>query len=670
MPRKLFATQTQNPKVPLSRPIPKIDDTERAAIGNVLTNLIQINLGNRSRLDQNLDIWNAILEMRGKPLNIPWEGASHIVGPTVYTAYYEFCSRTIGSCLQPRPYTLRGTDPISAQYAHTVEQFYNSEWDNCDSFDAHELCIRYGARDGVAIMEVLYDLSTHEEMFDVEEGVFDDNAQAVLGPDGNPLTKTTQKVVKFVDYDAPREEAVDLKSFLLLPNFARTINSAPGVARKVWLTEQDMQAKVKAGYWDQDTVDAIIQYCSEGEGEQARDPQGNSQYTISGMISVVDTAISGATDIPIARGPYEFWRIHTNLFDLNKDGLFEENIFWLHDSSRKNPGVVPYDYFGGRPFFDLAMIPRPGVFYGFSIPEIGRAQQEENDTQTNSRLNLLDLSTRPNRYRTQGVRYRNDNGTSDKWDLDVEIEVTKPDDFGFVKPPQIPPESMIEQEKITAILDRALGSPQAPAAAPPVGGVQQRSARAAAFQAQLIAMNLNLVNERVRRWMLKIYRFKAGLYQRYGPDQLETSSEAATGPARMVVPKEILALDYKYGISGLGGALDKEQRRQDVLMLTQGLLDTPLQALFVGNLPRLWNLARLLVETYDVPDITTYIGTLDEAQQLQVAQQKAAADQAQLDAMMQILSHGATPAGGPSKPAAPPQPAPQPALQALQGGRR
>ena len=641
--KKPRSEQTPFPQnVPLSKPIPVIDDAMRTAIGTSAAMLIDVNQGNRWAIDRNLDIWNAIIEMRGEPTALPWEGAAHITTPTVFSAYNEFCSRVIGSCLLPRPYTLRGNDPISAQYASASEQFYNDEWDKHDCFDAYERAIRIAGRDGTVLMEVLYDLSTHEEVRESNEPVLDNEGQGSTRPDGSPITKKVKKLVKIVDYDAPREEPIDLKSFYFLPNFAKGVNKADGVAVKVWMNEHDMNAKVDAGLFDADTVEQVLNSVSTGSGEQGMDPQGNSQYTVNNRISIVDNAIAPPDGMVMSRGPIEVYRVHTNLFDLDGDGVPEENILWVAFNLRRLLGFAPYDYFGGRPFFYLAPIPRPDSPYGFSIPEIGRSIQEEVDTQKNARLNILDLAANRQRYRTANVRYRSGDG---KWDPSVEVEVTSKNDFGFVAPPSVPQESKIEEEKLTALLDRAVGSPQAPSGAQPMGGTNQRSARAAAGEAQMRALQTNLVNTRVRRWMLQIFKFKHGLYQRYGLDQIETVQQTQNGPKRYALPKEVLGLDYTLGIAGLGGPLDKEQRRNDLAMLTQLLLGTPMNVLFQGRMDRLWNLARLNIETYDIPDVTSFIGTLDESMAAMKQQQEGQQANAQMQALLQVLSHQSSKGG-------------------------
>lgn len=652
MPKpKLEATSTPFPKgVPLSKPIPKLDEATRTQLGQACGILIDQNLGNRGGLDNNLDIFNAILEMRSHGGVKPWEGASDIVTPTVFSAYNEYCSRVIGSTLVPRPYTLRGDDPISSQYAHLCEQFYNAEWDENDCFDPYESAIRLGARDGTVIMEVLYELSTHEERYETDEPVFDAMGKPVMDASGKQKIAKRQYTAKFVDYDAPREEEVDLKSFIILPNFDQTINSADGVARKLWMNEHDLDKKMNSGvFYDDGVVEQALDFVSTGQGERSTDPQGTSQLSANNQISIADYSVAPPDGMKMARGKLEVYRLHTNLFDLDGDGVPEENIIWIHYHSKLVLGIAPFDYPGGRPFFDLSMIPRTDVIYGFSVCEIGRSTQEEVDSQVNARLNMLDLAVKPPRYKTAGAKFKDEDK---RWEPDTEIEVVRgKDDFGFVDPPHIPQESMQEEDKLTARLDRAIGSPQAGASSPPPGGSQQRSGRAAQFDAQLRSLNSNLVNTRVRRWMLRIFRYKHGLYMRYGKDELETVEKTQNGAQKLIVPKKILALDYTLGIAGLGGALDKEERRTEIGMIVQLLTGTPLQILFQGKHTRLWNLARVALETYDIPDVTSLIGTLDEAKADEAAAAQAAQTNMQMEMLKQILAHQSSGGGAHSMPA-------------------
>lgn len=653
MPETPDDSSTLFPKTPISRPVPQLDDATWNSLGITISILIDINLGNRNTMDTDLDVWNAIYEMRSQRRNLPWEGAANLVLPTAFTAANELSSRIIGTCLVERPYMIRGNDPVSSQYAHLAEQFHNGEYERNRDFEAFETAIDLAVLDGTSIMSVLYDYSTHQEVFEEDEPVLDDNGRPVLDRSGNPRTKKVQKLATFVDYDAPRLIPIDLKSFLLVPNFATSIDKADGRAPKQWLSEIEIMRMVNSGLFREDMCDEALRYTNTGMGEQSYDPQGNSQYTINNRIPIVDTAVANPENIPMTRGPLEVYPYYTDSFDLNGDGVPEKNVFWIHYRSRKMLGFAPFDYMGGWPFKVYRPIPRRNLFYGFSAIEIARSTQEEKDVQRNSRLDLLDMSLKPQRWHTKAVKFLGDGNK--KWDPETDLEIdgnllngsAPKDQLGFVPIPDVPPQSADEENSIQAILDRALGSPQVPGnASSPIGGAQQRSARAAQLSAQIQAMQTNRMMKRTRQWMADCLKYKNGLYVRYGADQLQTVSDQGGQPQRIVVPREILGLDYSFGISGMGGTLDKEGRRDSIAMITQLLLSTPMQALVAGNMVRLWNLARLNLETQDIPDVTSIIGTLEEAVQLQQSQAQSQQEQTQLAALMQVLSHSKGHVGG------------------------
>ena len=150
-------------------------------------------------------------------------------------------------------------------------------------------------------------------------------------------------------------------------------------------------------------------------------------------------------------------------------------------------------------------------------------------------------------------------------------------------------------------------------------------------------MASNMVNLRCRKWLLRNFKFIHSLYQQYAPDQMETVSQTSAGAQKVIIPKEILGLDFTLGIAGLGGALDKESRRTDMMMLGQWLMQTPL---LQGNLPRIWTMARLVAETFDIPEVTALIGTMDDAIEQAKSQAEAAQAQEKKEFLMQILSHG------------------------------
>lgn len=638
-------TGTLFPDQPLSLPIPVLDEPTRQALGETQMQLVDVNLGNRAGLDYTLDYWNAMYEMRTRPRDYPWPNASNYCLPVVQSAVNEFTSRISGSVLTPRPITLRGNDPVSSQYAHLVEQFLNGEYDKHRWREPANNCIKLSARDGTSIMEVMWDMRSHTE----------------FRLDKDPQTgKTIRRPVSVVDYDAPRWQEVELRDFLLCPVYAPSIDAAQGVLRKKYMSEMDCRRMIDAGIFYEDAVEASLQQVQTGMDELPRDRQGARTYTISGRISIAETGVAAPEGVGMMRGPIEVWCGLWRIFDLDNDGVAEDNFIWTADQGRRLLGVAPFQYWRGWPYFPLGLIKRPNRFYHFSVPELVRFAQEEGNAQHNGRLDMLDYALSPMRYRTNSVRFADEDK---RWGMDSEVIVQQKGDFGFVDPPQVPQQSQIEESALFQLADRAVGSPQAAAQGVPSGGRQ--SAKAAQAQQAILAMQSNSVIADTRAWLLDIVTYTLGLYIQYGDDQMNAVVPSSGGQQTVPVPKEILGLNYTVGITGAGGPFDKEQRKQDALMLAQFLSQSPLVQ---GNLPRVWQLSRMVLETHDIPEVTSYIGTMQES--MQQAQQMAAAqaEQQKTQMLMQVLAHSAfgkpQPGKGqqqaPPQPQGPPQPMPLP----------
>ncbi len=613
------------PESPAQLPMPKVGQEVWDSLGETAMNLIDINKGNRASLDAELDLWNAMYEMRTEERSSPWPNAANINIPLIPSELEELVSRIAGSAILPRPLGVRGNDPNSAQYSHTVEQFYNGEYQRYNWEDKFHTGIHLTARDGTSVMEILWDLSTTERNFIVDS--VDDQGQPI---------KIRQKQ-KFVDYNAPKLDAVELRDFLLIPAFATSIEEADAVCRKTYMSEKSLKKLVNSGILDKDAVESALSYVSTGQGELGYDDQGHSTYNIGGLVDVVDVAVSPPDGITMSRGPLEVWRIHTSQYDLDNDGIPEENILWVHDRSRKLLGFAPFEYLQGRPFKALSMFPRPNRFYGFSTPQRLKGLQEELNAQHNGRLDLMDWILNPTIVKDKMVRLREEDMAVGPGTM---IDA-KPGDISFLTAPEVPQSSWQEEQAISMYAKQIMGAPQT-AGIPTQGGSgggggNRQSARQAQQNSAIQGMQTNMVIKRVRTWMLEIFQYIHGLYIQYGKDQLKSVDQTPGGAQRVEIPKEVLALDYTLTIAGMGGPLDKESRRNDLMMMASFLMQLPLVQ---GNLARIWSIAAEVLSTYDIPEITRFLGTMEEAQQQQQQQAEAQQQQMQMQMAMAAINHG------------------------------
>jgi hypothetical protein len=641
--KRRAASKTQQPETEMHLLMPELTDDQWGSVGETAMMLVEIALGNRSGLDSALDLWDSMYEMATEERDNPYPESSSFVSPIVAAECDELRARLVATILQDRLLTVRGNDPQAAQYSHIIEEFYcNSVRDNGWD-EVIDSAIMLSILNGTAVGEALWDMTTHSELVVVDET--------------DPATGQTSKVkkwVKYVDFSGVRWNAVELRDFVLYPAHAPSIQKADLVARKLYMSEHELRAMQEAGVFPEERVNMAVAFNNAAEGDQSWDRQGNATYTAAGRINVVDTSVAPPVGMKMAVGPTQVWRIHTNLLDLDGDGFPEENILWVQDRSRRLIGFAPFEYPGGRPFKPLSLIRRPNRFLGIGFPERLKPIQDEIDSIHNGRLQWLDMCTNPDRYKVEGVRTDDETrrqGPQKEW-----IVPQGPNDVGFIKLGDSPPSADQEESRLLQYAAKITGAPQASSLASSSGSGGKVSARAAQSITAIQQMQTNMSLQNIRKWICEMVEYSHGLNIKYGPSQMEVVANSNGGPRKLIIPKELFALDYKFGVVGQGGPLDKETRRQDILLLVRLIDQSPTLSAFVkGNPQHMWTISRMVLETFDIPEVTAIIGTMEEGVQHFEAQAKAQAEQEQQQMLMQLMSHSkigpkGAPSGGQAQP--------------------
>jgi len=623
---------THQPEHDIELPKPKVDDERWTGIGSALYNLVTLTIANRSRLDYQLDKGNAYYEQRDNVeevgSDIPNPGAPTTLTPLVAVAVDEFASRISGTVLVPRPILFRGNDTPATENQHTVEQFMNNKYSDLMWDEQVDTCIQLAGRDGTSIMRVTWKEHTTERVHRILEDM----------PDGTQ--KRVSKRIKVKQYSDVEWKPIELRDFILIPNEARSVDEADGCAEKIYMDENLLMAMVEDGTLDGDEVERALYSVNPGQSELYTDPQGVRTYTLNNLIDVGDISVSTVNGLKMNRGPLRVWEIHTDLYDMDNDGVSEENVFWIHDQTQILLGWAPYEYDGGRPYFNYAPWPYANRAYGSSIPLRLTPYQDEADAQQLARLEALDRINIPVYQVDESVNIRE----SDKKLSTLSI-MRVPDGSNnpikLIQPPPYPENSMQEQQQITQQADRVVGAPMtgsfpSPGQMQGGGGSGRVSARAAQTQAAAQSQQTNKVLQRTRRWMLKMFKFTLLLYKQYAPGQLDVIMQAQEGAQKIQIPKEILSLDYTLTVAGSGGPLDKEKSQETAQGLYQQLMGNPLVQ---GDLSLVYNVTASLLEAHDIPEVTRYIGTLDQAKQKEQQRQQAQQMQQQMEMQKQVLSH-------------------------------
>jgi len=640
--KRRAATKTQQPEADIRLPMPELSSDQWDTVGETAMQLVELGLGNRSGLDAALDLWDSMYEMAVEERDNPYPESSNFVSPIVAAECDELRARLTATILQDRLFTVRGNDPQAAQYSHLVEEWYCNKVHDNGWDQAIDDAIMLSILNGTCIGEVIWDTSTHSELVVVDET---DEATGQV--------HKAKKWVKYVDFTGVRWNAVELRDFVLYPAHAPSIEKADLVARKLYMSEHDMRAMQAAGVFPKERVDMVVAYSNSAQGDQSWDRQGNATYTMAGRINVVDTSIAPPVGMTMAIGPTQVWRIHTNLLDLDGDGIPEENILWVQDRSRRLIGFAPFEYPGGRPFKALSLIARPNRFYGIGFPERLKPIQDEVDSIHNARLQWLDMCLNPDRYKTENVRTDDETrrqGPQKEW-----IVPNGPQDVGFVKLGDPPPSADQEESRLLQYAAKVTGAPQASSLAASAQSGGRVSARAAQSISAIQQMQTNMSLQRIRFWARAMVEYSHGLNIKYGPDQMEVVANSGGNPRKMIIPKELFFLDFTFGVVGQGGPLDKESRRQDILLLVRLIDQSPTLSAFVkGNPQHMWTISRMVLETFDIPEVTAIIGTMEEGVEHFEEQAKAQEQQQQQQMLLQLMSHSKIgPKGVPSGPAKP-----------------
>ena len=649
---------TNEPESSISFPTYNLSSDFLDQFGTSLYEGIDLTRGQRDTLDQTLDYWNDMVEMNVAPRDTPWPNAKSMCVPIVAMMMEAVYSRLVSAVFVPRLYALSALNSQGADYVHDVENWYNAEFRRRHWLREHLDTLFLSLRDGVAIMEVLW------EKKEVSRKMVFMEPTGEVNPDGTPKKKKVVKDSKSIEFNGPRLTPVELRDFFLLPATAKSIEKASAVYRKLYLTESELLQMCEGDepVLIRERVDRVLAMHSTGINDLQSDPQGTATYEQGGTLTVGDT---GSSDPEIdgegtkSRGIYQIWRVHTNEYDLDQDGEFEENVAYIDEMTQMCIGVGPYQYWmKKRPFVKCAPMPRPLRFQGWSVPERERGYQEEANARSNQRGDAMDLKISPPLYQVSTAKLLT---KENSWGPHAKYEVQSKGDVGIIDVGSIDPASWQDESLIYRYAAAMVGL-EAPTA--PLMGNQKIPARQQQAMQQASNIRLDLMAMEVRLFCEEVLERIHSLNLQYGDDEsandlqgsgMETSNDGK----KFKIPYEALTFPYLLGVAGVDGAIDQDTDLDKSIKLYAMLLQNPLVQ---GNLSRVHEATSYVLNRMNLPDFTRFIGTKEEAQQQQQAQQQAQQKVHDEQMQMQIIAHAKnTPPE--SKPPQAPGPPPQAALQ-------
>jgi hypothetical protein len=611
--------------VALVRTRRRLTQDERQQLSIDLLNGVNAADSARKNLLRNLQDWMNLYDMRlqNEQAVEPWPDASNVFIPIVPAQLDTALAYITARTLVPRFYIMSGFTDQAQANAYIVERYYNAEFVRQRGpstwYDRHVTWLHLGLRDGTAIMRAVWKREkTKRNIVEFVPRVVN----------GVPVIDTTQdpprpvydrnfRQIEVVEYDDVELTPIALKDFFVLPDESYSIQDAVAVGYTMWLYELDLAKMEKArkeagvGEFYPDAIERALSYVQSGvTSDVASDPLGHEDKTAGGQIAIGINQGSQTSSFFKNRGPIKVHEIHSRQYDMDGDGVPEENIFYFHWQSQTMLGWEPDDSLTGeRPFFAFSPNPRPDRFYGYSMVERLSVLQGEINKMYNDRNNAIDLRIDPPLNVPSGMELRdNQQGWAPgaQWEGEGQVSAINIGDI---------PLASFQQEALTkGYVTDVTGQNQ------PVMGAQSSGRRTATenkIQAAATGTRNDLVAIRYRIACRALINHVHRLKLQYLSDDPVVQNGAQT----LVLPRQVLAMDYRLDVAGATDPVDAASRLTQDIGLYQLLTQNPLVA---GNMQHLYAVTRMVLEAAGRADISTLIGTEQDIEKLVQAQQQQA----------------------------------------------
>ena len=651
MAEKVITTSTiqpDDPAVKFASPKRSLSEGEKSDLSVDLMNALTAGLSARAALDRNLDDWEKLYEMElAQSENDPWPDASNICVPIVPAQLETALAYIVGRTLVPRFILVSGNTTEAQQKAYYVERYYNAELVRQRGSDTwYEQLVSWlnkSFHGGTSIMEVLWVRRKIRRRVWVKQPKLSRDGTPVVDPITGQVFEYISQVVTETVYDDVRLEALKLRDFGVIPASAPSINEAVACWRKCWFYESELMEMVEAGTLWKDEVEASLQYIMDGASSGiSTDRQGVYDKTTGKQVDPHINQGSQTSKFFKNRGPLLVHRIHSRAYDMDGDGVCEENIFYFDLVRQRLLGYIPYEYPNSdeRPFIEYSWAPREDTFAGFSFIERLTQLVAEINKINNDRNNAVDLRTSPPLFVPKGTELQNGENT---WGPNVIWEgEEKPE---VLPVPDIPIASSQEESTLMNYVNMVTGQSQ------PIMGAQSSGRRTKAEttqQASSTGTRNDLVAIRFRIACRELLNFIHRLKKNY-TDQQVTGQD---GQGELFsLPPDVLKLDFRIDVSGATDPVDADTRLNKDMGIYQMAMQSPIVQM---DMLIQYKLLRKVLEAAGYADVDDLIGTVDQMQQKIQAQQQAAQQQAKQQAAMgqqpgQKPQNGQQPHGAPAK---------------------
>jgi len=549
-----------------------LTDEKRAELGQRIMGMIRSAREAMATLLEKMDDWDNLYESNLPGKDFPWEGASNVNIPLIQSHVDTWHASINNTVFAVEPIVL--VRPPAAQdtvenrrIARAVEralQTVEADWMDIESMaDQWHL---NALSQPVGVVKVVW----REERKNVRRTR---NGQRV-----------TERVLK---YRGPKLENVDVRNFVVYPLYARNKDEATLIGDCVKLTKDQLQRGVRDGVYRAEWADEIesaltIEGVASGQLHTDSESQEDREYVDS-----TDQAV------------YTIWEVITG-YDFNGDGLEEDCVFALEESTGTIIRAIEYPYWHGIRYYGvLRPFPRPGQrFFGRTLGQILEHLQHELNAIHNQRVDATTLAISPPFLQLRGSQTRPGDVV---FHPGAVIPVDTKDELVQLQVNPLIPGMDIEanakewSERASPISDLAAGKPM--------------TGRKTATEVSIVGAQGGMrINDCVRRiqedgWA-DVHRQVLGLMHQFLSDE----ELQALG-----VQRDWLEIPWRLIPHGTLSLANKQQQQQYWTAVVQMLSTNPLfQPLIAADPIRVYRLAESLLRAFDTDDPETYIGTEDE----------------------------------------------------------
>jgi len=599
-----------------------LKNDERMKLGKELIEKIRTARNSMRTLLDKIDEHNKLYEGNLPAKTFPWDGCANVNVPLMQWVIDTYHSHINEVILGVSPITLIAPmEPGDRDRAQIHEKLLDNMYSSRMHLESvADMLFLYALQFGTAIAKEPW-REEYRTVWD-EQPIIDEFGQPQIDMStGEVMTE----LVEFEEpkYSGPKVEFVDLRNFVIYPTTVPEIESASLVGDKYRLTPDEVRKKIKSGYFDKEPSEELL-LRSDNELSQTDEHSSDVQNDFEGLDSQDFEELW-------------FWEVITG-YDYNGDGLNEECVVTLESTTGTIVRATRFPYWHGRRYYiSFRPFPRPGRFFGRGLCGILEHPQKELNTFMNQWLDSNSLAI------SKAFKMRK-NSELEPDDVQIHpgavIQLSEPDDLEelVITPISFGPEIFTilrdYAERSSGVNDISMGRETE----------EQKTAKEVTIVNAEGGIRFGDVVRRLQYSMVEIAQQTSGLmYQFMSDEEVLRMVGSVVNPLKMTnqpgMPGDIpftrqdLRKTYDYIPHGNTGTANKVQQREEALALYNLVLQSQ-NPLVLNNMSRLYRFTEDLLTAFDRDDIEAYIGSEDEAVQLQQQQEMMQAHQQMMKQQM------------------------------------